>query len=118
MVDMPAAWGRVRDELADAKGIAWDGCHKIYVLMDDEQMERMASFGYDPLMPVPEDAASEALDVLCGWYEESCALRFISSIRTVKGDPNDGFTDLISQFEDQPDLDINDSSDDDNDEEN
>ena len=118
MVDMTAAWGRVRDELADAKGIAWDGCHKIYVLMDDEQMERMASFGYDPLLPVPEGTASEALDVLCGWYEDSCGLRFINSIRTVTGDANDGYTNLIAQFEDQEDTDTTDSDNDDNDEEN
>jgi hypothetical protein len=93
------AWGRVRDELADAKGIAWDGCHKIYVLMDDNQMADMAMMGYDPLIPVPEDSASEALDILCDWYEASCGLRFIQSIRTVTGNPNEGFTNLIGQFE-------------------
>jgi hypothetical protein len=71
-------------------------------------MAQMASHGYDPLMPVPEDAASEALDVLCGWYEESCALRFISSIRTVTGDPNKGFVDLIAQFEEDTANDSND----------
>jgi hypothetical protein len=94
------AWSRVRDALGDAKGIAWDGCHKIYVLMDDEQMAQMADIGYDPLLPVPEDTASEALDILCDWYEQSCGLRFISAVRTVTGDPNEGFTNLIGQFED------------------
>jgi len=101
-------WGHVRDTLAEAKGIAWDGCHKIYVLMDDEQMALMAEYGYETLLPVPEDTASEALDILCDWYEQSCMLRFISSIRTVKGDPNKGFDDLIPQGaddeEDEPEY--------------
>ena len=92
-------WDEVREVLTEAKGIAWDGCHKIYVLMDQHQMDLMASYGYDPLLPVPEDTADEALKIVRSWYEESCGLRFISAVATVEGDPNGGFTDLIGQFE-------------------
>jgi hypothetical protein len=93
------AWGQVRDTLADADSIAWDGCHKIYVLMDKDQTAEMVSYGYDPLLPVTDP--SVALDTLCGWYEESCGLRFIEAVKTVpRGENrNGGFTRLIGQFE-------------------
>jgi len=97
-------WGHVRDVLAEAKGITWDGCHKIYVLMDEQWMEQMAGFDYD-VLPVPEDTASEALDILCGWYEQSCSLKFITAVRTVEGDANKGFTDLIPQGADEDEVD-------------
>ena len=35
----------LREYLSTAAGIAWDGCHKIYVLMDNEQIEQMRGFG-------------------------------------------------------------------------
>lgn len=89
--------------LADAKALAWDGCHKIYLLMDDEQVEQTRSYGYgsgdgdSELVPVTDPV--EALDLLRNWWDESCGLRFINTIRTVPGDPNDGFADIIAQFE-------------------
>ncbi len=98
----PATWQHVRNTLTTAKGIAWDGCHKIYVLMDDEQMKQMASYGYDPLLPVEEP--DRELKTLKEWYDDSCGLRFISAISTVTGDPNDGFTDLIAQFHDDAEM--------------
>jgi len=95
----PEVWQHVANTLSTAKGIAWDTCHKIYVLMDDEQMALMASYDYDPLLPVTDQY--EALQTLKRWYEDSCGLRFISAVRTVSGDPNKGFTNLIAQFEDE-----------------
>jgi hypothetical protein len=32
--------------LPHAKAIAFDGCHKIYVLMDNEQVTKMTGYGY------------------------------------------------------------------------
>lgn len=90
-------WEDVVEALPDAKAIAFDGCHKIYVLMDDTQVAQMRDWGYDPLVPVTDPA--KALATLEEWYAESCGLRFIEAIRTVDGDPNEGFTNLISQFE-------------------
>jgi len=40
----------VKERVVDAKAIAWDTCHKIYVLMDDEQVELMRGYEYDPLI--------------------------------------------------------------------
>ena len=34
-------WGKVEGALIGAKGIAFDGCHKIYVLLDEAQMAQM-----------------------------------------------------------------------------
>lgn len=99
-------WQEVEEALPNAKSIAFDGCHKIYVLMDDEQTELMREYEYDPLLPVTDPAA--ALTTLREWFDVSCGLRFISAVRTVDGDSNEGFDHLIGQFEDEneePDYD-------------
>lgn len=101
-MNMEQRWEAVDTAVAEAKAIAWDGCHKIYVLMDDEQVALQKSYGYGEdddgslLIPVADvDTASGLLRV---WYERSCGLRFINAVRTVDGDPNDGYTQLIPQF--------------------
>ena len=86
----------------DAKAIAFDGCHKIYVLMDDAQVEKMRSYGYGDddgsfLVTADEVRKVEMLDILKNWYEGSCGLKFINAVSTVDGDPNEGFVDLIPQ---------------------
>jgi hypothetical protein len=43
----------------------------------------------------------QMLATLHDWWDSSCGLRFISSVKTVKGDPNEGFTHLIPQFEEE-----------------
>ena len=44
----------VTERVSEAKAIAWDTCHKIYVLMDNEQVELMREYGYDPLITKEE----------------------------------------------------------------
>jgi hypothetical protein len=80
-----------------AKGIAFDTCHKIYVLMDDGQMAQMKEYGYDPLIAADTTTPDEMLATIKDWYETSCGLRFVSGVRSVDGDPNEGFIDLIPQ---------------------
>ena len=92
-------WGKVEGALIGAKGIAFDGCHKIYVLLDDEQMAQMRAWGYDPLISADQMGSDEMLSTIQGWYDASCGLRFVQAVRTVDGDPNDGFVSLIAQFE-------------------
>ncbi len=95
---MPAAnWDRVEVAVEMAKGIAFDQCHKIYVLMDDAQMDQMEEYGYDPLIPSSSMSPEQMLTTVKQWYANSCMLRFVSAVRTVDGDPNDGFIDLIPQ---------------------
>lgn len=91
--------------LQDAKGIAFDTCHKIYVLMDDEQMALMREYGYDPLITSDEMTPDEMYARVVEWYDESCGLRFISAVRTDHDDPNAGFTDIVAQGADWEDED-------------
>ena len=87
------------DTVQDCKAITWDTCHKIYVLMDDEQVEKMIGYGYDPIIYAKDTDIKELMARLEDWYANSCGLRFISAVRTAS-DPNEGFTDLVAQGED------------------
>ena len=89
----------VTERLSEAKAIAWDTCHKIYVLMDNEQVELMREYGYDPLITKEEMTPEEMLSTLEKWYEDSCGLRFIQAVNTNHIDPNAGFESLIEQGE-------------------
>ena len=97
MSKMDLHWAKVEVAVEMARGIAFDTCHKIYVLMDDAQMAEMKGYGYDPLISADDTTPDEMLSTLMEWYENSCPLKFISAVRTVSGDPNDGFIDLIPQ---------------------
>jgi hypothetical protein len=89
----------VRERLVDAKAIAWDDCHKIYLLMDDEQVELMREYRYDTLITKEEKTPEEMFDLLQEWFDDSCGLRFIQAVSTNYEDPNEGFESLIGQFE-------------------
>lgn len=95
------SWEAVEEAIGSAKAIAFDGCHKIYLAMDDNQVAQFKLYGYDQddsqLLRVTDPGA--ALATLHVWFEDSCGLRFISAVRTVEGDENEGFTRLIEQFE-------------------
>ena len=90
-------WRRVHAGLLGATGIAWDGCHKIYVLIDEQQFDFMVLNDYTRLLRVTDP--DKSLETVQGWFNQSCELRFISAVRTVEGDPNKGFTGLIEQGE-------------------
>ena len=100
---MNQGWDAVIEWLGEARGIAFDTCHKIYILMDDDQMKQMAEYGYDPLISADEMSADAMYDKVQEWYEESCGLRFVNAVRTNLADPNAGFTDLIPQGFDEED---------------
>lgn len=91
----------VLKSVQEAKAIAWDTCHKIYVLMDDEQVQKMVEYGYkDDMLTKDELTTDEMMNTLEDWYANSCGLRFIEAVKTVKGDPNKGFTTIVGQGED------------------
>ena len=87
----------VKERVSEAKAIAWDTCHKIYVLMDDEQVEVMRGYEYDPLITKEEMTSEEMLSTLEKWYEDSCGLRFIQAVNTNHLNPNEGFESLVEQ---------------------
>jgi hypothetical protein len=83
----------------EAKGIAFDTCHKIYILMDDEQMNLMKEYEYDPLISSEDMDAEEMANTLLEWYKGSCGLRFIQAVSTTTN-PNDGYVDVVEQGSD------------------
>ena len=78
----------LREYLATAAGIAWDGCHKIYVLMDNEQIEQMRGFGYgdeddpDSLITSEEQNPRQMSATISKWFNDSCFLRFVHAVAT------------------------------------
>lgn len=96
----------LKDALRTAKGIAWDGCHKIYVLMDETEYQLTKSYGYDQgdsrLKRVTNTPAGiqTAYETVKSWFDDSCGLRFINAVKTVHGDPNKGFSNIVAQCED------------------
>ena len=87
----------LREYLATAAGIAWDTCHKIYVLMDNEQVEQMRGFGYgdendpDSLITSAEQNPRQMSATISKWFKESCCLRFVEVVAS-SPDGDDFFT--------------------------
>jgi hypothetical protein len=96
----------VYERIGEAKGIAWDTCHKIYILMDSEQVELMRSYGYDPLITSDQMSSDEMFELVEEWYDSSCSLRFIEAVSTNHINPNAGFETLSPQFEDQEEVSV------------
>lgn len=90
-------FAEVEDALDECKGIAWDTCHKIYILMDDEQVAQMREYEYDPIITSDEKTPAEMFEIVKGWFDESCFLRFVDAVSTNKENPNAGFRTLIPQ---------------------
>lgn len=98
-------WDSVEAYIDEASGIAFDTCHKIYVIMDDKEVENMRGYGYgdepdtDSLVTKSEKTASEMFEIVQQWYADSCGLRFVQAVASVPEgtDPNEGFTTLIGQ---------------------
>ena len=96
---------RVTTAIMDCEGVAFDGCHKVYILMDKEQVEKMRGYGYgnktdfekgDSRLVTTDDVPrSEMFMLVKDWYRESCMLKFITSVATDGGD--DEFGNVISQ---------------------
>ena len=96
----------VYDRIGSAEGIAWDTCHKIYLLMDREQVELMRGYGYEPLITTDQMSTDEMFLLVEDWYENSCSLRFIEAVSTNHINPNAGFETLSPQFEDQEEVSV------------
>ena len=104
MLDTKEIYWKVREYTDEAKGIAFDTCHKIYVLMDNEQVELMRSYGYgedDPNAIATSDQLdpAEMATVVTTWFDKSCSLKFITAVSSDKRFGDDGWLSIISQFE-------------------
>jgi hypothetical protein len=110
MLDVLEMDYRIDEYTNEAKGIAFDTCHKIYVLMDDEQVALMRSYGYgedDPeaLITSEQMTGDEMRRQVMYWYQHSCGLRFISAVSSNPKFGDDGWVHIISQGEDSEDDD-------------
>jgi hypothetical protein len=110
MLDLEQTYWDVREYTNEAKGIAFDTCHKIYVLMDDAQVNLMREYGYgedDPNSIATSDQLdpAEMATVVMAWYKKSCGLRFISAVSSDPRFGDDGFLSIVSQFENDEDED-------------
>jgi len=96
-------WSKVEEALPEVQALIFDGCHKIYLALDAEQVGQFQELGYgdgtDDSRLVEVGEASDPVGVLREWFENSCGLRFIQSVRTVTSHPSAGFDQLISQSE-------------------
>jgi hypothetical protein len=90
----------VASYITNAKAIAWDTCHKIYLLMDDEQVAKMREYEYDPLITDEQMSPQQMFTEVTKWYDESCFLKFVDAVSTNPDDQRPEFTSLIAQGED------------------
>lgn len=98
---MTDRWRTVETYVNEAKLIAWDTCHKIYLAMDDTQADWFR-LNYESVV---QDDPEVMLEMLHAWYDNSCFLKFIEAVETNEDDPNAGFTTLIPQGADEDDWD-------------
>ena len=93
-------WTEVDAYLSEAKAIAFDGCHKIYILMDHAQVHQSAGYGYgeDGSFLITKQTLNdkEMLALIKTWYNDSCGLKFVQAIESVP-DSEDEFTSIIPQ---------------------
>ena len=93
------------DEVAswvhDAHLVAFDGCHKIYLAMDEYEANWFRENYEFVFVDTPEAMLNKVIE----WYEESCFLRFVNAVEHNADDPNAGFTTLIEQGADSEDDD-------------
>ena len=91
----------IMSHLAVAKAIAWDTCHKLYILMDDEQVNTMRGYGYgdeydpDSLITSSQMTTDQLFNTLLEWLAASCNLRFIQAVSTA--DYSQRFVDIVRQ---------------------
>ena len=102
MTTTKTLWEDVEAHIDNTILIAWDGCHKIYMALDEYEADFFRS-GYPYIV---EDTSEAMLATLMDWYNASCGLKFVSGCRTPNADdPNSGFLSLIEQFDERdPDM--------------
>ena len=95
---------RLRVALHGAHGIAFDGCHKVYILDTRELYEQMD--GYQYREEVTPGEVDTALATLNEWMRQSvddvdCAMGFVQLIADVNryDDPNQAYLTIVGQGE-------------------
>lgn len=88
--------GEIEEAITGSDSIAFDGCHKIYIMKDKTGTQQMQEYEYEHVVPI-ENVGSAVATVL-GWYNDSCGLKFINLV-TDAGKENEDYHNVIGQFE-------------------
>ena len=104
-------WDEVFDQCETACLVAWDGCHKIYLAMDEVQDNWFRVYygnpGRDTIDGEPDERFTffgepeEMFNKVKQWWDMSCGLRFISAVYTNQAMGCAGYVHLIPQFIDE-----------------
>lgn len=87
---------QLQELVSTADSIAWDGCHKIYILQDSDQTDKMKNYGYDYLWTKGMMDTDSMVNTIYQWWRQSCELRLVDSVAT--GDRStDQFTTVVPQ---------------------
>jgi hypothetical protein len=81
---------KIEDILDTAVSITWEGCHKIYIALDQKSHNQFIEYGYEMVAVEDKD---EAVNQLQEWWDASCVLRFIDAV-----DGDDKFHAVIPQL--------------------
>lgn len=90
----------VAEALKGARAIAWDECHKIYILKDEAQLQKIIGYKYPEIVTSEQLDEEQMLIQLNEWWDESCSLRLVNSIESGEHG-SDIFNQIIAQFDDE-----------------
>jgi hypothetical protein len=99
-IEVPPVLAPVEDHIGQAILVAWDGCHKIYLALDEAEADYFREYyGQNASggSVVVEADADTMLATVVRWYENSCGLKFVSGVVSNEADPNAGFTQIVEQ---------------------
>ena len=63
----------------EAVAVTWDGCHKIYIIMDEGEALAMEIYGYTLTRGTGHEMAAAVQE----WYAAACPLRFVAAVSSV-----------------------------------
>lgn len=83
---------RINDvDVSDALGFVYDGCHKIFLVYSQADIDQAKSYGYEEVL---------GMDVLYETYRDSCCLRFVQDFTSFRGIIPQGETRSVFMFDD------------------
>lgn len=85
--------------IAKSEAIAWDGCHKVYLLMDELQVHQFNEIGAYLITPTRDLRPNQWDEFIIDLWDKSCGLRFMDMISTDQYD-RDQFVTLVPQSDD------------------
>jgi len=88
---IPPVLEPVADFIDEAVLVAWDGYHKIYLALDEDE----ATFFAEHYEQTVRDKPDVMMATVIRWWEDSCGLRFVSGVRHNPVEPNAGFVDIV-----------------------